>query len=252
VFLDEPTSGLDSYSALNMVALLKKVSAANAAILCTIHQPSSEVFELFDMAIFMKDGMIFYHGPVSDITRYFSSFGYECPVNYNPSDFVMHLCQAEPMDVLVEKGMFRNSQRSGTLTGNADDDKAENFSTEFVPKIKSSYFKQLYWLCGRELTNIYRDTTALGARFGITIFLNLIFGLIFLNAGGKDDSDPDNFSAHFGAITMIFISSMFGPAQSVMLAFPFERPMFMREYATGTCKYASRYIGAYEPTYSQH
>ena len=29
---------------------------------------------------------------------------------------------------------------------------------------------------------------------------------------------------------------MFGPAQSVMLAFPFERPMFMREYATGTCK----------------
>ena len=30
---------------------------------------------------------------------------------------------------------------------------------------------------------------------------------------------------------------MFGPAQSVMLAFPFERPMFMREYATGTCTF---------------
>lgn len=65
---------------------------------------------------------------------------------------------------------------------------------------------------------------------------SLIFGLIFLNAGNRDDSNESNFYSHFGAITMVLISAMFGPAQSVMLAFPFERPMFLREYATGTCK----------------
>jgi hypothetical protein len=87
----------------------------------------------------------------------------------------------------------------------------------------------------RELLNVVRDTTSLVARFGITIFLSVIFGLIFLGAGGRDDSSDVNFNSHFGAITMVLISAMFGPAQSVMLAFPFERPMFLREFATGTC-----------------
>ena len=83
--------------------------------------------------------------------------------------------------------------------------------------------------------NVARDTTSLATRFGITILLSLIFGLIFLGAGGRDDSLDVNFNSHFGTITMVLIDAMFGPAQSVMLAFPFERPMFLREFATGTC-----------------
>jgi hypothetical protein len=39
---------------------------------------------------------------------------------------------------------------------------------------------------------------------------------------------------------MVLISGMFGQAQPVMLSFPYERPMFMREYSTGTCKYLLR------------
>ena len=37
----------------------------------------------------------------------------------------------------------------------------------------------------------------MAGRFGATIFLNILFGLIFLNAGGKDDSNPTNFSRYF-------------------------------------------------------
>jgi len=43
LFLDEPTSGLDSYSAESLVTLLKSLAADNTTILCTIHQPASEV-----------------------------------------------------------------------------------------------------------------------------------------------------------------------------------------------------------------
>ena len=100
LFLDEPTSGLDSFSAHNLVQLLKKVAAKNCAILCTIHQPSSEVFFLFDIVIFMKDGRIFYQGPVDEIVSYYSKLGYECPKNYNPSDYVMNLCQSEDLETL--------------------------------------------------------------------------------------------------------------------------------------------------------
>ena len=76
--------------------------------------------------------------------------------------------------------------------------------------VTSGFFKQMYWLMYREYLNVSRDIAALVGRFGITIMLSLLYGLIFLNAGSKDDSVPDNFNAHFGAITMNAISSMFG------------------------------------------
>lgn len=79
LFLDEPTSGLDSFSAFNLAKLLRKVAERNAVILCTIHQPSSEVFFLFDLVIFMKEGRILYQGPVPDVVSYFASKGFNCP-----------------------------------------------------------------------------------------------------------------------------------------------------------------------------
>jgi ABC-type multidrug transport system ATPase subunit len=48
LFLDEPTSGLDSYAALETVKLLKELSNQGCTVLCTIHQPSSEIYSVFD------------------------------------------------------------------------------------------------------------------------------------------------------------------------------------------------------------
>lgn len=232
LFLDEPTSGLDSFSAFNLVNLLQKVAQnTKIAVLCTIHQPSSEVFFRFDNVIFMKDGYVFYQGPVKDIVPYFSKFGYECPNNYNPSDFIMFLSQTETLAELEAKGVMMS-------TSTSENGLVEAITSTTGEKIlvepKAGTLKQLYLLIKRELISTRRDKAALIGRFGITIFLNTLYGLIFFGAGSKDDSDPTNFNAHFGALTMVAISSMFGSAQPVMLMFPFERPMFLREYSTGT------------------
>ena len=48
LFIDEPTSGLDAFMAESIVKLIRKLAQANRTILCTIHQPTSEVFALFD------------------------------------------------------------------------------------------------------------------------------------------------------------------------------------------------------------
>lgn len=56
MFLDEPTSGLDSGAAFNIVRFLRKLADAGQAILCTIHQPSSVLFEQFDQLLLLKSG----------------------------------------------------------------------------------------------------------------------------------------------------------------------------------------------------
>ena len=75
---------------------------------------------------------------------------------------------------------------------------------------KPGFWVQLKWLSWREWNTLRRDTGALVGRFGVTIFLNLIFGLVFLNAGKQDDSLEVNLRNHFGALTIVTINTLFG------------------------------------------
>jgi ATP-binding cassette subfamily G (WHITE) protein 2 (SNQ2) len=56
LFLDEPTTGLDSRSAWGIVTFLRKLAESGTAILCTIHQPSAELFQQFDRLVLLKKG----------------------------------------------------------------------------------------------------------------------------------------------------------------------------------------------------
>jgi hypothetical protein len=193
----------------------------------TIHQPSSEVFFLFDKVIFLKAGRVFYAGPVQNLVPRFQKIGLACPENYNPADHVMTLSQTLTIEECDKNNYWmQNFSGDGEFVVARSDDKSSDHKQVAIAGAGT----QLYYLFERELLNIVRDKGALIGRFGITIFLNLLFALIWLNAGSKDDSDATKFSAHFGGLVMVTISSMFGSAQPVMLMFPFERPMFMREY----------------------
>ena len=67
LFLDEPTSGLDSQSAFNIIRFLRKLAAAGQAILCTIHQPNSALFENFDRLLLLQKGgeTVYFGGELS-------------------------------------------------------------------------------------------------------------------------------------------------------------------------------------------
>lgn len=94
LFLDEPTSGLDSQSAWNLVRFLRKLADNGQAILCTIHQPSSLLFESFDRLLLLERGgeTVYFGdiGPDSGVLReYFARYGGVCPPNQNPAEYML-------------------------------------------------------------------------------------------------------------------------------------------------------------------
>ena len=101
---------------------------------------------------------------------------------------------------------------------------------------------QVRLLFKRELQNLRRDVTAVAARFGLTTFLGILIGIIFFDVGASDSSVFSNVQSHFGALIMVLLMSMFGTAQPALLAFPEERPVFLREYSTSHYSAAAYFL----------
>jgi ATP-binding cassette, subfamily G (WHITE), member 2, SNQ2 len=94
LFLDEPTSGLDSQSAFNIVRFLRKLAGAGQAILCTIHQPNSALFENFDRLLLLQQGgECVYFGEIGKdagtLMDYFHRHGADCPPNANTAEWML-------------------------------------------------------------------------------------------------------------------------------------------------------------------
>ncbi|CAD7941182.1 unnamed protein product [Amoebophrya sp. A120] len=71
IYLDEPTSGLDSYTANEVVMLLKALAAEGRTVVCTIHSPTALAFSLFDELVMLRDGCLLYHGELRKAQPYF-------------------------------------------------------------------------------------------------------------------------------------------------------------------------------------
>lgn len=195
VFLDEPTSGLDSFSAVQLCQVLKKVANAGSSVLFTIHQPASEIFNSFDRLILLNKGRVMYNGLVEDVADYFDSHGHPLPPRYNPADWIMNVAQSVPYAELDEKGFFQEDKRKLPDAYETGGDKDVLGSTirsdaggDGFDDSPVGVGTQISLLFGRELKNLTRDVVAVGTRFGLTIFLSVLVGIIFLDVGDADSS----------------------------------------------------------------
>ncbi|CAM6047765.1 unnamed protein product [Sphagnum compactum] len=62
LFLDEPTSGLDSASAFFVITTLKNLARDGRTVIASIHQPCSEVLDLFDNLFLLSHGQTIFFG----------------------------------------------------------------------------------------------------------------------------------------------------------------------------------------------
>ncbi|PZR38837.1 MAG: ABC transporter [Azospira oryzae] len=82
LFLDEPTSGLSSRDSENVIDLLKELSLKGKLIFVVIHQPSSDIYKMFDKMIIMDTGGYpSYYGPPVEAVTYFKKSTHQVDSN---------------------------------------------------------------------------------------------------------------------------------------------------------------------------
>eukprot|EP00980_Cylindrotheca_fusiformis_P027771 scaffold22559_cov111-Cylindrotheca_fusiformis.AAC.10 len=196
VFLDEPTSGLDSYSAMQVCRVLQKVARAGSSVLFTIHQPASKIFYEFDQLILMNKGRVMYQGAVDDIADYFEVRGHPLPPRYNPADWIMDVAQSVPIDELNQLGFFPKDERdlpdpdTEIFVGGKDESGHKHGDElEGVQMKSATLLTQMNLLYSREMRNIARDKGSIIARFGLTVFLSVLVGIIFHDVGDTDSAN---------------------------------------------------------------
>ncbi|KAL3821921.1 hypothetical protein ACHAXA_008961 [Cyclostephanos tholiformis] len=239
VILDEPTSGLDSYSAQSLMDVLKRIADAGATVIVTIHQPPPPVVRKIDNLLLLLGGRILYDGPMGhEVEETFKSRGYPKPDDYNISDWILQVAQTNTIDELRSSGFLavddddertaivasRDVKRMSTI---ASSDGSTRAVAEHVGLVV-----QTRLLFDRAIKQLFRDKLSFVIRIVVNLAFGLLYGCIFLSVGRSDYEYYPEVMASFGAQSNILIGTMFGVAQSSLMEFPKDRPVFLREYST--------------------
>nr|KJB35752.1 hypothetical protein B456_006G126900 [Gossypium raimondii] len=218
LFLDEPTSGLDSASAFFVIQTLRNVGRDGRTIISAIHQPSSEVFSLFDDLFLLSGGEQVYFGEAKMAAKFFAEVGFPCPSRRNPSDHFLR-CINSDFDIVAEalKGSNRITELQNTLDPLANLPTAQ-IKTLLVKKYRSSdyaakararireisgieglviekkhsgeakWLTQLSTLTNRSFVNMSRDLGYYWLRIAIYVALSICVGSIFFDVGTNYNS----------------------------------------------------------------
>jgi len=116
LFLDEPTSGLSSRDSENLMDLLRDLTLKGKLIVTVIHQPSSEIFKMFDKIIILDQGgyMIYFGNPVESVI-YFKTLS----AQINSSIVNVHHAEMLILSQFLILLIYRSSMNSEGILKNA-------------------------------------------------------------------------------------------------------------------------------------
>ncbi|KAG7395609.1 hypothetical protein PHYBOEH_003446 [Phytophthora boehmeriae] len=246
IFMDEPTSGLDARSAKIIMNGVRKIANSGRTIVCTIHQPSSEVFSFFDSLLLLRrGGRVVFFGELGDessnLINYFEAAPGVNPIEpgYNPAtwmlecigagvgatgtgtDFADHFMKSE-----LKQSMDKTLDRDGMLRPAAGLPELK-FSHQFA----STPCAQFDMLCRRFFHMYWRTPTYNLTRMMISVMLGALLGIIY------QATDYSTFTGANAGVGLVFISSVFLGIigfNSVMPVAAEERTAFYRERASET------------------
>ncbi|XP_073289703.1 ABC transporter G family member 32-like [Primulina huaijiensis] len=244
VFMDEPTSGLDARAAAIVMRTVRNIVNTGRTIVCTIHQPSIDIFESFDELLFMKrGGELIYAGPLGpkscDLIQYFEDIdGIPRIKNgYNPATWMLEVTSPieesrlgiDFAEIYRRSKLFQhNKELVERLSKPSSDSKELNFPTKY----SMSYFDQFVACLWKQNLSYWRNPQYTAVRFFYTVIISLMLGSICWGFGSKRDTQQDVFNA-MGSMyaAVLFIGVTNGTAVQPVVSV--ERFVSYRERAAG-------------------
>lgn len=243
MFLDEPTTGLDSLSTLQCISALQILAKNGRTVICTIHQPSAVVYQMFDHIYLMFDGQCLYADKPANTISYFARQGFQCPKYHNPADYMLEVVNGEYGNCNSQFVTAAEYYCQRTVTplklrmfkeASFNEQNANIFSKMKPP----SEMMKFIILVRRSMLLLYRDWT--------TIYFNLIFqfsvailiGLLFQNVGDNGSKTISNFGFLCISVVNIAYFSMI-PA---VLKYPLELAILRKEHFNNWYQLKTYYI----------
>ncbi|XP_062142467.1 ATP-binding cassette sub-family G member 4 [Drosophila sulfurigaster albostrigata] len=236
MFLDEPTTGLDSSSCTKVLELLKRLTSQGRTIICTIHQPTAKLFQIFDQVYVLSAGNCVYQGGTQKLVPFLQSVDLPCPMYHNPADYIIELACGEygfdKVDTLksaTENGScltwFNNPGavlRSEALMRKHPIPKR----TKNVSLANTSFANQCSVLLRRGYIKARRDTTMTHMRIIVNIMVAVLYGAMYDHAGREGSRVLDNYNLLFAILMHHSMTTM----MLTVLTFPIEMTILIKEH----------------------
>ncbi|KAH8286909.1 hypothetical protein KR018_009038 [Drosophila ironensis] len=243
LFCDEPTTGLDSFSAQQLVATLYELAQKGTTILCTIHQPSSQLFDNFNNVMLLADGRVAFTGSPQHALSFFANHGYYCPEAYNPADFLIGVLATDPgyeqasqrsAQHLCDQFAVSSAAKQRDMLVNLEIHMAQSGNFPFDTEVESfrsvAWYKRFHVVWMRASLTLLRDPTIQWMRFIQKIAMAFIIGACF---AGTTEPSQLGVQAVQGALFIMISENTYHPMYSVLNLFPQGFPLFMRETRSG-------------------
>jgi ABC-type multidrug transport system ATPase subunit/ABC-type multidrug transport system permease subunit len=267
IFLDEPTSGLDARAASIVMRVIRKVANTGRTIICTIHQPSAELFFMFDdLLLLQRGGFEVFYGELGpkciNLLEYLPTLPNisPCPPGMNPASWMLDSLQgfdsmsSEPGAVLdsskikSEKSTVvakvpppGDQSQEALFESNLGKALSEELDREMSPKVgttkvtfssryATSYLVQYTLLLKRSLISYSRN---IGLNYGRLVALsglNLLFGIIWYKIA--DINQSSDLSGIQSLVSSIFMAAAFAAMinlQTIIPSLISVRAVFYRE-----------------------
>ncbi|CAI5475227.1 unnamed protein product [Closterium sp. Yama58-4] len=244
IFMDEPTSGLDARAAAIVMRAVRNTVNTGRTVVCTIHQPSIDIFESFDELLLMqRGGEVIYAGSLGthscDLIPYFKAIPGVPPIQggANPAAWMLEVtapAAAERLGVDFAH-LFRQSEKFRTIESLIQESslppegEPDLFFPSQHPTTPLSQFATHLW---KRHLMYWRMPDYNGARFFFSFFMALLIGGVFFGFGNTRDT-PQQIVNVMGALYTAALFLGWSNLASIQPMLAVERSIYYRERGAG-------------------
>ncbi|XP_073141601.1 pleiotropic drug resistance protein 1-like [Henckelia pumila] len=244
IFMDEPTSGLDARAAAIVMRTVRNTVDTGRTVVCTIHQPSIDIFEAFDELLLMKrGGREIYVGPLGrqscHLIQYFERIPGVKKIRdgYNPATWMLEVTTSsqemiQGFDFTEHYKTTELYRRNKALINELSTPRPGSQELHFPTLYSQPWFTQCIACLWKQHWSYWRNPLYSAVRLVYSTFLAVVFGSMFWDLGSKRGTTQNIFNAMGSMYASVFFLGV-QIASSVQPVVSVERTVYYREKAAG-------------------